>query len=227
MSQSDSDALLPLVRAAVAGQGASWDELVRAIAPRVERLARAHRDMKARGLAARDDDVAEIVTATLERLARDGMRNLARFLAQLEAAAPSRPQSFDSWLYGAVDFAIREHVRRRYGRAPAPRVEGAALQPSKRELHTNAERFEHEPLDPAYVRALSVTKKLALAEIFAYIDSEFEASEARALRLYYGEERSFEEIAAALGLRDAKAADKLVRRLNARLRHHFADDERE
>ena len=53
------------------------------------------------------------------------------------------------------------------------------------------------------------------------MERDFAREELTAMRLYYAEERSFAEIAAALGLPDARDAERPVRRLNARLRYHF------
>src|SRR5687767_509067 len=112
-----------LVRATLRGEPAAWGELVLAVAPQIEAIARAHAGMRKRGLAAQVDDLAEVTTATLERMARDGYRNLRRYVEQLERSTPEGAQSFDSWLYGTVDYTIREHLRSRYGRAPRREAE--------------------------------------------------------------------------------------------------------
>lgn len=220
-----------LIRAVVAGDAQSWQELVTVLAPSMESIARSHPAMRKRGLALHGDDIAEVVTTTLERLARDGHRNLSRYLAQRDAPESGRAQSFDSWLYGAVDFVIRDHLRKRYGRAPKPSTPDACeeCQPraSRRDLGTNASPLDEERLARSCARALGVTSQLSLAGIFAFVESEFDAAEIQAMRLYYQAERSFAEIASALDLPDARDAERLIRRLNARLRHRFAAPDRE
>lgn len=208
-----------LIEATCTGDAEAWQALVTAIAPRIEAIARSHEALRARGLAALPDDIAEVRTASLERLSAAGYKNLARYLEQRASG-----QTFDSWLYGAVDFAIREHLRKRYGRAPArPAGSGGAelRKASRRDLGTNAQRLDEELAGSALASTLGLTAKLTAAEIFEHVAREFGESEARALHLYYLEERSLAEIAEALELDDERAADKLIRKLNARLRYKF------
>ena len=70
-----------------------------------------------------------------------------------------------------------------------------------------------------------MTAKLTFAEIFAHIERDFPADEARALRLYYVEDQGYPQIAEALGLPADKDAELLIRRLNARLRYRFVESE--
>jgi DNA-directed RNA polymerase specialized sigma24 family protein len=157
----------------------------------------------------------------LERLAQAEFRNLRRFAERSAEAESGSPHSFDAWLYGLVDFVIRDHLRSRYGRAPKLRSEQATQpQPSKRDLQSHAGRLDDEP-DRNFLSVVSVTSKLTIGEIFAYIATKFSPEEAQAVRLYFGEGQSYEEIARALQLENAKAAEQLIRRLNARLRHRF------
>lgn len=214
-----------LVRAVVAGDQAAWCELAAALTSQIAAIARSHPGMRKRGLAQSCDDVAEVTTATLERLARDGYRNLSRFLEQRDQSDRTRTQSFDSWLYGATDFVIREHLRKRFGRAPKPSLDPLSPQPSRRDLVSNAEPIEEAQLARSSARLLGVTAQLTLAQVFAYIAAEFDSTEARAMRLYYQDECSFEAIAAALDLGCARDAEKLIRRLNARLRHRFSESQ--
>jgi DNA-directed RNA polymerase specialized sigma24 family protein len=219
------DDLEALVRAVVDGDVAAWQRLIELLVPRIEAIARSHGDLKRRGLAGSADDLAEVRTGTLERLSRQHYKNLARYLAQRAGGAEQQAQSFDSWLYGAVDFTVREHLRQRFGRAPKPSSEStSAPRPSKRDLGTNANRIDDEPLARAIVTTLGMTNKLTVAAIMAFIDQSFAPHEASAMRLYYGEGNSFAELAAALNLPDERSADKLIRRLNGRLRHKFASE---
>jgi DNA-directed RNA polymerase specialized sigma24 family protein len=214
---------LERVRAVVSGDAAAWSALMRDAAPEIAAIARAHPDLRSRGLAGNVDDVNEVVTATLERLAQHDFKNLRRYLAQCEMVDAQRAQSFDSWLYGAVDFTIREHLRQRFGRAPksVPLEDSTRARPSKRDLHTGATQLEGEGLERVLAESLGMTAQLTLREVLDYVAVSFTAQEASALRLYYEESQSFAEIAATLGLEDEQAADKLIRRLNARLRYRF------
>jgi len=208
-----------LVEAAATGDPKAWQALAAALTDRIEAIARSHEAMRARGLASLPDDIADVLASSLERLSAGNFKNLGRYLEQRAGG-----QTFDSWLYGAVDFAIREHLRKRYGRAPRTAPDAAPPQASKRDLGTNAQPFDEERAGRAFASTLGLTAKLTAAEIFEHIAREFEATEARALQLYYAEERSLAEIAEALELADERAADKLIRRLNARLRYKFAGD---
>ncbi len=216
------------LRAVIAGDAGAWAALGAALVPRITAIARSHEAMRKRGLAQSEDDVAEIQATTIERLKRRDFRNLQRYLEQAESTEIAEPQSFDSWLYGAVEFSIRDHLRKRYGRVrragtgDAP-VEPGAIRGNKRATQSLAERFEHEPAERSIVRAVGIITQLSVAQIFAHIEGEFSSAEASALRLYYREDKSFDELAQELGLEDAHAAEKLIRRLNARLRYRFAN----
>ena len=211
------------IRAAIAGDATAWDELAREVASRAEAIARGHASLRARGLAQRPDDIADIVTACLERLARNEKRNLARYLEQREAS--ESPPTFDAWLYRAVDYCIRDHLRHRFGRAPteAERASGRAL-PNKRAVGSAASPIQDEGWHDSLAKQLGVTTRLTLGEVAAYLTQHLSESEARALRLHHAEERSFAEIAGALGLAEPRDAERLIRRVHARLRHHFARD---
>lgn len=203
------------------GDLAAWPELQQNIEPAILNIARRHPSMRRKGLAGLPDDLAEIRTAALERLCASQFSNLRQFSERSASSAAQGGETFDSWLYGLVDFTVREHVRKRFGRAPKPKDDGArAPQPSKRDLQSHAGRLD-EQLERSLLASLSVTTRMTLAQIFDYIANDFTEDEARAVRLYFLEERSFEDIAGALGLADAKAAERLVRRLNARLRYRF------
>jgi len=176
--------------------------------------------MRARKLDVSEDDLAEVAVASFERLRARAFRSLQQYLEQAETVA--RPQSFESWLYGAVEYAVREHLRRRYGRAPKSSVAAElAPKPNKRELASHAGRVDEEVLDRGLLHTLGVTTKLTAAAILGFVEAEFTPRDALAVRLYYLEERSFDELADLLGLPSAKDADRLVRRLNARLRYRF------
>lgn len=146
---------------------------------------------------------------------------------------PIRSSPTRSWLYGTVDYTIREHLRRRHGRAPITGTElppdaASVPRPSKRAVNTLADRFELGVHDHALAHTLGLTAKLTADAILGYVEQTFSRDEARAMRMYYLQAEGFDGIATALGLRDAQAADRLIRRLNARVRHKFnsADPEK-
>jgi hypothetical protein len=202
-----------------AGDVHAWRSLQLRLAPQITRIVRAHRSMRAKGLAGLPDDVAEVGTLTLERLASNNFENLRRFLAR-ESNETDASGSFDRWLYGAIDLAVRDHLRARFGRAPRKSDPALCKQPSKRDINTNAERLDQD--DDAFpLYAEDVASRLTVAEVFAHVEATFFPFEVRALRMYYLEDQSFSQIADVLKLRSEKDAEALIRRLNARLRYHF------
>lgn len=222
MEALDIDTLL---RRTLAGEREAWRELQAALEPTVLAIAKRHPDLRSRGLANAPDDLREITVTSFERLARDDFRNLRRF--QERSTLSAKPgNDFDAWVYGAVEFVIREHLRRRFGRAPkAPASEAQRPRPSKRDLQSHAGRIDVETEGKrSLVETVGMTTRMTAAQIFAYIDGSFAPDEARALRLYYHGDLSFAEIARELGLDDESSAARLVRRLNARLRYHFTNE---
>ena len=177
--------------------------------------------MRAKGLAALPDDVAEVGTLTLERLASNDFENLRRFLALRGSEGGGIREAFDRWLYGAIDLAVRDHLRTRFGRAPRKEADASLCkQPSKRDINTNADRLDSD--DDAFpLYADDVASKVTVAEVFAHVEATFFPFEVRALRMYYVEDLSFGQIAEALKMGSVKDAEALIRRLNARLRYHF------
>jgi DNA-directed RNA polymerase specialized sigma24 family protein len=218
---TDYAELIPRI---VAGDVEAWTAFQAAAQPTVLAMARGHRTLRSKGLAALPDDVAEVVTATFERLSRSDYQNLKSYLASAPPPESGRTSSFDAWLYGAVDYTVLEHIRKRIGRRPAvSSTEAPRVQPSKRDLQSQAARLDDVGLDRAFVKTLGMTARLTVAEIYEHVEREFGAVEARAIRLYYAEDLSFEQIAAQLSLPTAKDAQKMIRRLNGRLRHRFVD----
>lgn len=216
-----------LLQRVIAGDPAAWREFQALVEPTISAIARRHRGLRGKNLGALPDDLREIVVASLERLARDNFANLRRFQEHLDKREQPFSQALDNWLYGAVDFVIREHIRQRFGRAPKPPSDESKARPlAKRDLHTLAGRLGDRGhgdsgVERSFMTTMSMTTKLTVAEIFSFIEGTFSAQETRALRLYYLEDRSFAEVARALDLEDEKTADRLIRKLNARLRYHF------
>ena len=218
------DNTLSIIRDAVAGDVHAWQQLIESVAQQLSTLARANRSLRAKGLV-NQDDVNEVVTLTLERLRKNNFRNLRQFLEQCDRAETEAGRSFDAWLYGAVNLTVREHMRQRYGRAPARSSEPANAPErvllSKRDVGSTAGRLTE--LDEQSGQVLpEITTRLTLAEILTAIQEDFSAEEALAVRMYYGEELSYSELAGRLELVSADAAEKLIRRLKARLRYRFS-----
>jgi RNA polymerase sigma factor (sigma-70 family) len=214
------DDTLKLVQQTIDGDIAAWTALQTLLEPTIVRIARRHQGLRRKGLAEQVDDIAEVRTSALQRLKANGFHNLRNFMER--NAQSAQGESFDSWLYGVVDFAIRDHLRQRYGRAPkVPAAQGGGVQPSKRDLGSRAGRLDDEP-ERSLITAAGVTAHLTVAEILAFIAENFSESEAKAMRLHYLEGRSYAEVASELELSDAKRAEQLIRRLNARLRYRFA-----
>lgn len=211
---------LKLVQRTIDGDTAAWTALQLLLDPTIVRIARRHQGLRRKGLADQVDDIAEVRTSSLQRLKANSFHNLRSFMERHAEAAHG--ESFDAWLYGVVDFAIREHLRQRFGRAPkVSAAQGGAVQPSKRDLGSRAGRLDDEP-ERSLITAAGVTTQLAVAEILAFIAQNFSAEEAKAMQLHYLEGRSYAEIATELALAEAKQAEQLIRRLNARLRYRFA-----
>jgi DNA-directed RNA polymerase specialized sigma24 family protein len=213
-----------LVLRIVQGEPQLWPALQTAIQPTIVAITRSHAQLRKRALAMLEDELADVVAATLERLARDDFKNLRRF-AQQPVVGVAGQRSFETWLYGAVEFAVRDHLRKRYGRAPKDDSDRQQVRPSRRDLQSHAGRLEDlAETDRSLLHTLQMTAKLTASEIFSFASAHFQAEEVRALELYYVEQQTFEELAGSLALRDARAAERLIRRLNARLRHRFLDD---
>lgn len=206
-----------LVGETIAGVPGAWQALQAAVQPTIVAIARRHATLRRKGLANLPDDVAEVCTATLERLAQHTFRNLREYVARRELG---RTESFDSWLYGAVDFVIRDHLRARFGRAPQEDAKDVP-RPSKRDLQTGADRLD-AVMDRAYLSTLSLASKATVAQILEHVAQSFTVAEAAALRMYYLEGKSFAELAEALALESPSAAEQLIRRVVARLRYRFA-----
>lgn len=220
-----------LVRRAAQGEIDAWQELLLTLSPEILAVGRRNRLLRRKGLAKLDDHLAEVQVGTLERLSREQFSNLQDFLKREQELPAKDGADFDSrfhdWVFGAVDYAARAYVTKRYGRRPkVPSSEAERPQLSKVDLHTYAGRLDQEP-ERGFLQTLGMTARLTVAELFARIEQEFTADEARAMQLYYRAERSFEEIARELGLADGKAADQLIRKLNARLRYRVAKQDAE
>jgi hypothetical protein len=131
-----------------AARAGAWHSLVLAIAPHIERQARASALLRRCGLTG-EDEARWVLVDALERLSRNDHENLRAFRSRqrpletgvapqdaldtlgglLEAEvtpegdavdeSPPPTTPFRGWLRGLVKFTIRDHVRRRLGAPPA------------------------------------------------------------------------------------------------------------
>lgn len=221
----------------ITGDVAAWRALLVDVAPRIEAWAKGSRVLRRCRLAG-DDDARAVMVDVLERLAAGDHANLRRFVARQPAAPadddallaevvklgklddPDPPDARDAgtplraWLLHLVDFAARDHVRRRLGWVAA-----APGEPSKRDVSTDASPLSGAP-EPA--SRPPMTDRLTLQRLVAEVDAHvatFPDDMQRALRLWL-DDADFTDIAAELGV----AADKaraLVRAAHARLRERF------
>ncbi|MFM2416527.1 MAG: hypothetical protein RL385_1250, partial [Pseudomonadota bacterium] len=167
--------------------------------------AQRHHRLRRVGLTRSHDDVAEVVTTTLQNLARSDFRNLRAFLAQWRASEQPNRIHFNNWLYGALDFVIQEHLRKA-GRHRPP-IGG-----------NDAADIEAPSAKP------SISSEVAAGEIFAFVDLHFTRLERSALYLHFRGDQDAAGIARTLDLASTDDAKLLVRRLVARLRYQFNCD---
>ncbi len=195
------------------GERATWSTLQELVLPTLERWARSHSGLKRRGLHRSEDDVRDVIVASLERLRRGGQA----YLASPDQAAEG---AFSRWLYGALDFAVRQHLRERFGRIRKLPAEPGALGPSKRDLNTLAGRYEE---DEQALSRTGLTGEMTLRQVMTHVTRTFARDEALALTLYIERDASFEEVSDVLGLGSAADAERLIRKLKERLRVYFRD----
>jgi hypothetical protein len=229
----------PLVLGVVRGDRAAWFQLSIYVEAWVARMVPGHWRMRKARLSRSEDDTRDVLLGVLERIDHDDFRALRQYLERKLAHVPdvraggSEPSevSFASWLSGLVDYAIRDHVRKRYGRAPASAhgepdsdpTPAAPLTLTKRDLHswavhpTRAQSGDFGGARPALSRVLTARSILRYAA---------EAFEPRELQVFerYLEQASFDELAAEFAMSGPEAARAEVRRLKERLRAHFRGD---
>ncbi|HEX6244703.1 MAG TPA: hypothetical protein VFZ61_27480 [Polyangiales bacterium] len=233
MTEALSDVLIdPLVYGVVHGDRAAWFQLTLHIEAWVEAHAPRHWRMRKARLANSPDDVRDVLLETLERLDRDNFAELRRYLDRKRQGVPdvraerqSAELSFVAWLGALVDFAIREHVRRRYGRtarggaqASEPSIRGV----SKRSLHSWAIHPSGSDAGDLAGAAPGVSRILTAHTILSYAAEAFEAQELALLRRYL-EQSTFEELAEEFALESPERARGEIRRLKERLRARFRE----
>ena len=221
----------PLVFGVVHGDRAAWFQLTLHIEAWVESHAPRHWRMRKARLASSPDDVRDVLLETLERVDRDDFAELRRYLEKKQAhtpdvrAEPAEPElSFVAWLAGLVDFAIREHIRRRYGRTQRGKAQPGDTRPglSKRSLHSWAIHPDEGSSAVLPGATLGMSRILTANSILSYASEAFDARELGLFRRYL-EQSSFEELAAEFALAGPEQARAEVRRLKERLRARFRE----
>lgn len=223
----------PLVFGVVQGDRAAWFQLTLLVELWVEAHAPRHWRMRRARLANSPDDVRDVLLETLERLDRDDFAELRRYLERKRQQVPDVREdardetdlSFVAWLASIVDFAIREHVRRRYGRT-SKAAEGAGRPArsvlSKRSLHSWAVHPSESDERDMLGATLGISRVLTARSILRYAEETFDERELRVFRRYL-EHSSFEELAEEFAFASAESARAEIRRLKERLRARFRE----
>jgi hypothetical protein len=226
----------PLVLGVVHGDRAAWFELTLHIEAWVERHVPRHWRMRKARLSHSEDDVRDVLLETLERVDRDDFRALRQYLERKQQAVPDvRAQllegatelTFAGWLAGLVDFAIRDHVRKRYGRrAPASASKDDELLGlpvlTKRSLHSWAVHPSETQSGHFGGAAAGLSRLLTARSILSYAAEVFDARELRFFGRYL-EQATFEELAQEFSLARPELARAEARKLKERLRARFRE----
>jgi hypothetical protein len=224
----------PLVLGVIHGDRAAWFQLSLHIEAWVEQHAPRHWRMRKARLANSHDDVRDVLLETLERVDRDDFAELRRYLERKREQVPDvraetleveAAPSFVAWLAGLVDFAIREHVRKRYGRASKASARPdapARVGLSKRSLQSWAVHPSESEVHNLAGATLGLSRILTAHSILNYAAEAFEARELSLFRRYL-EQGTFEELAEEFGLESPEQARAEVRRLKERLRARFRE----
>jgi hypothetical protein len=235
----------PLVIGVVHGDRAAWFELTLHIEAWVEFHVPRNWRMRKAHLARSEDDVRDVLLATLERVDRDDFRVLRDYLERKHRAVPDvrapthegfAALTFASWLAGLVDFAIRDHVRKRYGRRPV-------LASQRARAASSAEHDDEQATTPVVTKrslqswavhpsetqsglfgtaAAGLSRLLTARSILRYAREVFDARELQFFQRYL-EHATFDELAQEYRLAGPELARAEVRRLKERLRARFRE----
>jgi hypothetical protein len=225
----------PLVLGVVHGDRAAWFELTLHIEEWVEHHVPRHWRMRKARLSRSEDDVRDVLLETLERVDRDDFRSLRLYLERKRQDVPDvraaqhegvTELTFAGWLAGLVDFAIRDHVRKRYGRAPASATKdddplGLPVL-TKRSLHSWAVHPTETQSGHFGGAAAGLSRLLTARSILSYAAEVFDARELRFFQRYL-EQATFEELAEEFSLARPELARAEARKLKERLRARFRE----
>ncbi len=205
----DEGQIEPLIARAIAGDKRAFGDLWVVLTPAIESMVGRFR--VASRLSERREERDEIVLRVMEQLHADGFRALA----QLHAVMKEGKGGGRAWFSTVV-----RNVALRYVQEHPENVGNLAFSWVELVPITDAIEEDRVPDEERIVRAIDAGRILAYAE-------EHLGPEQRAgLHLWLGGE-GHEAIAVALGLADARAADRLVRSALKRLRDRFAKRGRE
>lgn len=221
----------PLVLGTVHGDRAAWFQLTLFVEQWVHEHVPRHWRMRKARLATSEDDVRDVFLETLERIDRDGFRVLRDYLERKRSALPDVREAevedritFVAWLAALVDFAVRDHIRRRYGRTSRARTaDGAHVvtpAPSKRSLQSWAVHPSDSQSGHFGAANAGLSRLLTARSILSYAADTFAPRELRFFQRYL-DQATFEELAAEFALDRPELARAEVRRLKERLRAHF------
>jgi hypothetical protein len=228
----------PLVLGVVRGDRSAWFQLTVYIEHWVSWRVPRHWRMRKAKLRDSEDDVRDVLLEVLERVGSDDFRALRQYLERKASELPdvraftesAHTTSFVGWLEGLVDFAIRDHVRKRYGRKSVatlreqgtPRASSPTL--TKRDLHSWAVH-PTRPASGEFGRAHpAVSGVLTARAILRYAAESFNERELGVFRRYL-EQASFEELSEEFAFESKQAAEAEIRKLKERLRAHFRGNE--
>lgn len=211
----DEDEVERLVVAAADGDESAWQGLMMAITPPLTKIVASPRFLGRLGQ--RDDDRDLIVTGVFERLRVNQFNRLKLYL---DARATNPKLRFLSWLRVVakrvgIDYlrAHPEYLRRHDDNASRPGewVNAGTLPPG-------SQLFGQRP---------PVTNMGTAHQLVAYARSgALPEDQCRAIELW-SQSESFDDIAKTLGLRNAQAAERMVRAGLERLRRKYRPDEDE
>ncbi len=198
-----------LVRAAAAGDEASWRQLWVAIEPRLHAIIARPRFLGRLGQ--REDDRRNIVVEVMGRLRADGFHRLGLYL---EARRANPALTFMSWLRVVAKRVGIDYLRGHPDYIDRRREPGASA-PGR--------WIEQETLPPASQMPgarVPVTTRGTAREMLRFASAEIPEAQRRALELWI-QSHSDDAIAAELGLASATEAHRLVRAALERLRRQF------
>ena len=191
------------------GDDAAWHALVEHLWSELGGLVRSSRIMGRFGRS--DDHVHDVLAGLVARLGRDGGHGL-RLYPPWRVKNPDK--DFADWIRIVLANVMRRHVREQLA---AARDDGGAPLPSKKRL---LNEFSQSPaIEELGVRP-PVTEAQTAQQLLVFARERLPAVQLRALASWI-EGADFDEIAVALSLENARAAERTVRAATAVLRRHF------
>lgn len=205
------DDVAPLAERVAAGEVAAFSHLVEAVWEPCLRLVAGSRAM--RGMGASEDDVRDVATRVMTRLARDDHRAL-RLYPPWQSANPDK--SFADWFKILAANVVRDFARERRG-GEHKQVSG---EPSmKRLLNQFASTL---PMDKLGARP-PMTDAQTARKLLVFAQEHLPAEQLGALERWL-QGSTYEDIAASQALDAPESARKLVRAAVATLRRKFNVD---